>query len=133
MPWYVKRLLLPGLVLVIIVAIVAAVRIGSGRETPENPGIVSLVPGPGDNVLVQSPVGLVVRPDYDAALEINGVVIPADQIEPPLNPGEVLFKPGAGKVITQLLPDRNCVTAEVWRRDLGRTSASTRDWCFRAN
>jgi len=45
----------------------------------------------------------------------------------------VLFKPGAGKVITQLLPDRNCVTALVWRRDLGRAEASARDWCFRAN
>ena len=133
MPWYVKRLLLPGLVIVMIVAIVAAVRIGSGRETPEIPGIVSLVPGNGENVLVQSPVGLVLRPDYDAALEINGVAIPPDQIEPPLNPGEVLFKPGVGKVITQLLPDRNCVTAEVWRRDLGSAEASTRDWCFRAN
>ena len=133
MPWYVKRLLLPGLVIVMIVAIVAAVRIGSGRETPEIPGIVSLVPGNGENVLVQSPVGLVLRPDYDAALEINGVAIPPDQIEPPLNPGEVLFKPGIGKVIDELLPDRNCVTAEVWRRDLGRAEASTRDWCFRAN
>ena len=133
MPWYVKRLLIPGLVIVMIVAIVAAVRIGSGRETPEIPGIVSLVPGPGENVLVQSPVGLVLRPDYDAALEINGVAIPPDQIEPPLNPGEVLFKPGIGKVIDELLPDRNCVTAEVWRRDLGRAEASTRDWCFRAN
>lgn len=132
-PWFVKRLLIPGLVVVMIVAVVAAVRIGSGRDTPEIPGIVSLVPGPGESVLLQSPVGLVLRPDYDAELTINGVTIPPDQVEPPLNPGEVLFKPGVGKVITQLLPDRNCVTALVWRRDLGRDEAAVRDWCFRAN
>lgn len=133
MPWYVKRLLLPALVIVGVVAIVAAVRLGSGRDTPELAGIVSLVPAPGDNVLIQSPVGVVVRPNYDAALTINGVAIPPDQIEPPLNPGEVLFKPGATKVIAQLLPDRNCVTAVVWRRDLGRDAGATRDWCFRAS
>lgn len=133
MPWYVKRLVIPALVIVMVVAVVAAVRLGSGREAPEIPGIVSLVPAPGDNVLLQSPVGVVVRPDYDAALTINGVTIPPDQVEPPLNPGEVLFKPGVGKVITELLPDRNCVSAQVWRRDLGRDEASVRDWCFRAS
>lgn len=133
MPWYVKRLLLPALVLVMVVAVVTALRVGSGREAPELPGIVSLIPGPGDNVLLQSPVGIVVRPDYDAQLVINGVSIPPDQIDPPLNPGEVVFKPGVGKVIVQLLPDRNCVTARVWRRDLGPEASSARDWCFRAS
>ena len=132
-PWYVKRLLLPALVLVLVVAVVAAVRLNSGREVAEIPGVVSLVPESGNNVLILSHVGVVVRPDYDAALTIYGVTIPPDQIEPPLNPGEVLFKPGGGKVITELLPDRNCVTAEVWRRDLGRERSATRDWCFRAS
>lgn len=133
MPWFVKRLLIPALVVVMVVAVVAAVRLGSNSANPEIAGVLTLVPGSGDNVLIQSPVGLVLRPNYDAQLIINGVTIPPDQIEPPLNPGEVLFKPGTGKVITQLLPDRNCVTAQVWRRDRGPDEAATRDWCFRAS
>lgn len=133
MPPLVKRVLIPLLVVVIVAAIVAAVRISDRSGPSEVAGVVSLVPGSGDKVLVQSKVGIVVSPNYEASLVVNGAAIPPDQIDPPLNPGEVLFQPGPGKVIERLLPDRNCVTAKVWRRDLGPDTAASRDWCFRAS
>jgi len=132
-PKYVKRFILPALVVALGVAIYAATQATDGRSVPEIPGVVALVPGPGDKVLVQNKVGVVVNPNYDARLSINGTDIPASQIEPPLNPGEVLFQPGPGKVIEQLLPYTNCVDAEVWRRELGPDDANMRTWCFRAS
>ena len=128
-----KFLVLPGLVILIVVAIVSAVRISGDRPETEIPGIVSLVPGPGNQVLLQSPIGVVVLPAYDASLKVNGVTIPPSEINAPLNPGEVIFQPGAGKVINELLPNVNCVEAQVWRRELGPGTAATREWCFRAN
>lgn len=132
-PRVVKFILLPGLLVVIVVAIVAAIRISADRPETEIPGVVSLVPGPGEQVLLQSPIGVVLAPAYDATLSVNGVAIPEGQINAPLNPGEVIFQPGQGKVITELLPNVNCMQAQVWRRELGPQTATTREWCFRAN
>jgi hypothetical protein len=133
MPKIVKRVVLPGLVLIIAVAVFAATQLGGGRTIPETPGIVALVPGPGDKVLMQNKVGVVVSPEYGANLEVNGVDIPAGQIEAPLNPGELLFQPGPGKVLRSLEPENNCVTARVWLLVEGPERASVRTWCFRAS
>lgn len=133
MPWFVKRLILPILVLAMLVAIYASTQITDGRQVPETPGIAQLVPGPGDKVLLQNKVGVAVEPGWDASVVINGTSIPSDQIDEPLNPGEVLFQPGPGKVIQQLLPDQNCVTVQVWRQSDGPDVSNTRSWCFRAS
>jgi hypothetical protein len=133
MPWFVKRLVLPLLVVAMGVAIYAATQITDGRQVPETPGIARLVPGPGDKVLLQNRVGVVVDPGWDASVVVNGTPIPASQIDEPLNPGEVLYQPSPGKVIEQLLPDQNCVTVQVWRQADGPQGANTRSWCFRAS
>jgi len=133
MPWFVKRLILPALVLALGVAIYAATQITDGRQVPETPGIAQLVPGPGDKVLLQNKVGVVVEPGWDASVVINGTAVPSTQIDAPLNPGEVIFQPGPGKVIEQLLPDRNCATVQVWRQADGPGQATSRTWCFRAS
>lgn len=133
MPWYVKRLILPLLVVAMLGAMYFATQVTDGRQVPETPGIAQLVPGPGDKVLLQNKVGVVVEPGWDASVVINGTAIPPSQIDEPLNPGEVLFQPSPGKVIEQLLPDQNCATVEVWRQSDGPQAATTRTWCFRAS
>jgi hypothetical protein len=133
MPWFVKRLILPVLIVALAVAVYAATQVTDGRQVPETPGIARLVPGPGEKVLLQNRVGVVVDPGWDASVVINGTEIPASQIDAPLNPGEVLFQPGPGKVIQELLPERNCVTVQVWRQSDGPGASNTRSWCFRAS
>jgi hypothetical protein len=132
-PWYLKKIVLPLLVLVAIGAIVFAVRT-AGRETgAEVVGIRTLVPIAGAQVLQQDRVGVVIEPGWDASLTVNGTPIPTDQLDKDLDLGQVFYKPGAGKVIESLPPDRNCVTARVWRRALGPDAATARSWCFRAS
>jgi hypothetical protein len=132
-PWYLKRIVLPVLVLVAIGAIVVAVQTAGRGGGAEQQGIRSLVPIPGAQVLQQDRVGVVVEPAWDASLSINGTAIPDDQLSKDLDLGQVFFRPGPGKVLESLAPDRNCVTAQIWRRALGPDSASTRTWCFRAS
>lgn len=132
MPKIVKLVVLPALVVAMVAAVVAAVQLNSGRSVPDIPGIVALVPGPGDLVLMQSRVGVVVSPEYGASLDVNGVAIPPDQIDDPLNPGEVLFLPGEGKAVQSLVPETNCVTARVWALVDGPERGNLRTWCFRA-
>lgn len=133
MPKIVKRVVLPLLVVLMGAALFAAVQLNETEPRPEIPGIVSLVPGEGNQVLRQSSVGVVVSPEFGASLELNGLPIPPDQINEPLNPGEVIFQPGPNKVIDSLVPDRNCVTARVWQLVDGPERANLRTWCFRAS
>jgi hypothetical protein len=132
-PWYLKRIVLPLLVLVAIGAIVAAVRISGGDQGAEVQGITALVPVAGAQILQQDRVGVILAPGWDASLSVDGTAIPTEQLDKDLDLGEVLFRPGAGKVIEALAPDRNCVTARVWRRALGPEAATPRTWCFRAS
>jgi hypothetical protein len=132
-PWYLKRLVLPLLVLVAIGAVVVAVQTSGGGGGAERQGIRSLVPIAGAQILQQDRVGVVVEPGWDASLAINGIAIPTEQLDKDLDLGQVLYRPGPGKVIEALEPDRNCASARVWRRALGPGAATPRDWCFRAS
>jgi hypothetical protein len=133
MPRLVKFVVLPLLVVAGGAAVWVAVTSGGGTTAPEREGIVALVPGEGDLVLLQSRVGVVVQPGWEARLSVNGVTIPDDQLDEALEPGQRLFQPGPGKVIAQLEPNNNCVTAQVWPLAAGPDRSTVRTWCFRAN
>ena len=67
---------------------------------------------------------------YEGTLKVDDLTIPGNQLEPPDGLNRLSFRPGDGKVISELRPRENC--AEVTYRPVGQASsqASTYRWCF---
>ena len=113
-----------------------------------NPIIESLLPEPDSEVLRQSFVGIDLISGYEAALTINGVPIPPDEINVLRDLGNTresaetsgsfgstlnrfLYQPLEGRSVPELLGDRNCVSAVYW--PLSDPEKRQRiDWCFTA-
>ncbi len=93
-----------------------------------------LIPGSGDEVLAQSPLGVDLANGYDAFLIVNGVEIKTqeDGLSKNLGLGLVQFQPGPGKPIESLNPEQNCVVAMVWQQSEGEEAAEPVSWCFSA-
>lgn len=132
MPWYIKRLVLPGLVLVMAGGVVAATLVGGGGGNPESQVIDELIPGEDDTVLLQHRVGVVLEVGWDASLVVNGTPIPEEQHDRTLELGHVFFQPGETKVLQSLQPGENCVTANFWLQASGPEESFARSWCFSA-
>jgi len=70
-------------------------------------------------------------PGYAGILKINDVTIPPGQLEQDDGLNKLMFRPGEGKVLTQLNPRENCAEVTYWERSQG--SATARPpyrWCF---
>ena len=120
---------------VIVVAGYIAVRMGTPSPIADGPGggvIEALLPTESAEVLRQTEVGIDLAAGYTGTLTINGTEIPASQLSsiPELN--KILYRPGPNKVIDQLNPGRNCVTASFWLSSQGPDEATSRTWCFEA-
>ena len=94
--------------------------------------VEALIPANGAATPRQVQIGIDLGTAYDAALVVNDVVIPEDQLErrPELN--QVLFTPGPDKVITELKAGPNCVEALIRRLDGTAASLTNPKWCFSA-
>jgi hypothetical protein len=122
-----------GLAVVIVVAGYFAAQSGTPTPLADTPGegiIESLVPTEGSEVLQQGRFGIDLAPGWEATLVINDVVVPEDQLTrfPELN--QVFYIPGEGKVIDQLPPGSNCITARFWPSARGQEDSTVRTWCF---
>lgn len=122
-----------GLAVVIAIAVYFAAQSGTPSPLAEGPGegvIEALVPTEGAEVLQQGRFGIDLAPGWDAALVVNDVVIPDDQLQriPELN--QVFFIPGEDKVIDRLPPGDNCVSARFWPVATGEEDSQVRTWCF---
>lgn len=93
-----------------------------------------LLPASGDEVLVQSQVGLDLADGYNAYLTINGTEIrsAADGLITNLGTGMVLYQPGPGKPVESLNSGQNCVIAMVWDVLETESTAKPVSWCFDA-
>jgi len=103
------------------------------------PFVERLIPTSGAEVLRQSQVGIVVSVGYDAYLIINGVEIRdvttkpgGDGLNKTLSVGLITYTPGPGKRIPKLLPEKNQVTAMVWKQQDGPQTAQPVYWTFNA-
>jgi hypothetical protein len=94
--------------------------------------VEQLIPGNGAATPRQVQIGIDLGSAYDAALVVNDIVIPEDQLErrPELN--QVLFTPGPDKVIKELKAGSNCVEALIRRVDGTPASLNNPKWCFSA-
>jgi hypothetical protein len=129
-----RRLWLPALLLVGLGSILAAGFLGNtGNQQPVSgqPALEAIIPHDGAQILEQDGVGVDLQVGWTGVLTIDGVDIPASQLEQDNGLNQLIFKPGPGKVLTRLQADRNCARIVFWRLQDGRTADSpSRAWCF---
>jgi len=75
--------------------------------------IVSIQPRPGELIRPQDTIGAQLRGDLTGTLVLDGQEIPVGQLER-LGVGEVAFRPGPGKDLSQFPPGTHSVTVEYW-------------------
>jgi hypothetical protein len=95
------------------------------------PSVVKLIsPADGSNVLSQAQIEIDLDTKYDANLVVNGIPIPSDQVQRHPELSQVLFSPGAGKVIDKYQAGTNCVVANIFRVDGTDDPQPPVHWCF---
>lgn len=130
-----RRLIIIGLLALAAVLLAAAIAIyQSNPSTNDLPvAIQSVVPDPGSNVLSQTDVTVDLAVGYTADLEINGVLIPEEQLFRVEALNQLSYEPRDGKVVPRLLPDQNCVRVFYWLIAQGPEDSATYSWCFDAS
>lgn len=131
--------LLVALALVLAAAAMAVAVAATNTGDQDDPASVSaapevvehLVPPAGSEQLRQSEIGIDLAPGYEAALIVDGVAIPTDQLREVPEQGQVFFTPGKGKVIEELEGGQVCVVAIAWKSSVGRSAQDQPfQWCF---
>lgn len=94
--------------------------------------IETLIPARGSQVPQQQTVGVDLAGGWDAALSVNGVEIPPDELQVTRELSLVQFTPADGRIVEQFQPGENCVEATIWPLSEGRDGDETRTvgWCF---
>lgn len=95
--------------------------------------IQSVSPQVGTNVLSQTDVTVDLAVGYTAELEINGIVIPENELFRVEALNQLSYQPRDGKVVPKLLPDRNCVRVFYWLISQGDRDRQNYTWCFDAS
>lgn len=92
-----------------------------------------LRPGEGTQFIHGSDIGVDLQPGWEARLVVEGIEIPEGELRRIPGQNQVFFRPGPGQSVERLRPGRNCVTAIIWRSQLGRGVDDDRiTWCFQA-
>jgi hypothetical protein len=93
-----------------------------------------LIPESGSEVLTQSSVGVDLAVGYDAYLIINGTEVRSEEegLVKDMGTGLITYQPGADGM-AELVPEKNCVIAMVWKQEEGQKYAEPVSWCFTAS
>ena len=134
------RVGITALALLGVVGFVVAALVGSGDESEQavtaGPAVDRVIPNPGDEVLQQQPVGVVL----DARYRLSSLVILASEnatggvdvtaeIAHTDGLNRFEFAPGEGQLIEALSPDTNCAIASFVLIARPEESDTVR-WCF---
>jgi hypothetical protein len=93
--------------------------------------VEDLIPRRDAQVPQQSEVGVQLVTGWEGTLIVNGVEIPADELQLTPQIGLIRYTPGEGKTVEALETGQNCVTALIWRIAEGRgVNDRTIPWCF---
>lgn len=114
-------------------AVAIVVYMGNPKTTDLPVAIQAVSPVAGSNVLSQSSIVVDLAVGYTGEIDINGVPIPADQINEAAALNQFRFQPGVGQAIERLFPDQNCVRVNYWLIAQGPESSQTYTWCFFAS
>ena len=124
--------------LIIVTCLAGVVFAGLLADTSDEPlvgtgAIEALIPSSNTKVVREDTIGADLAVGYQGKLSINGVDIPKEQLVADNGLNTVLFKPGPGKVLTELLPNKNCAEITYWQIQTGPESAGLPlRWCFSA-
>lgn len=130
----VRRLLI-GLVLVLSgLGIVYAAQLAQtgddGGPAVSGQAVERLIPAAGTEVLAQEPMGVDLAPGYTAALFLNGVELPEDQLVRRAGIDEILYRPSAEDAAVEFTAGENCAEALVWAVEDTRADGRSVTWCF---
>lgn len=93
--------------------------------------VEDLIPRRDAQVPQQTSIGIDLVAGWDAALVVDDVEIPRQELQLTPEIGLVQFTPGPGRAVEELRPGRNCVTAVIWQLAEGRGADDRRiPWCF---
>ncbi|HEX5367061.1 MAG TPA: hypothetical protein VFW63_10430 [Acidimicrobiales bacterium] len=93
--------------------------------------VEDLIPRRDAQVPQQTSIGIDLVAGWDAALVVDDVEIPRQELQLTPEIGLVQFTPGPGRAVEELRPGRNCVTAVIWQLAEGRGGDDRRiPWCF---
>lgn len=104
--------------------------------TFNNPAIHQVTPRPGDQVLRQTRISVILNQAYTLSYEnaegfaINNIGIPQDELEiiPGLN--QYVFTASPNKLLAELPPNRVCVSLLIKRMDNAPDPNERFSWCF---
>ena len=71
------------------------------------------------------------KPGFIGSLVVNGVEIPADQVDHLEGSNTVGFNPGPGTATGALKPGQNCALVFYWHPEESRATAQTFKWCWK--
>jgi hypothetical protein len=156
-----RRAIVAGLVVLGLGAFAFAFTLGGDQGSPSatDAAIENRMPAPDSQVLSQSTIEVDLAPGWTGVLQVNGLEIPADQLNcvddcgrplcvpggpapavttPGCRPADdpqnrVFFVPGEGKVIEELSAGPVVVTATFWPITETRESSRTASWAFRVS
>lgn len=96
----------------------------SGRD------VERLIPARNSEILAQEAVGVDLAAGFDAALLLNGVQIPEDQLNRRTGVNEILYRPPEDGAAVEYEAGENCLVALVWSLEETRAQARPVSWCF---
>lgn len=107
---------------------------GDNTDSALDGPVDQLIPGRGDQVLVQNPIGIDLTDGepYEIRLTINGVAIPPREFVVSEALNRATYQPGDDKTIDSLESGENCVVAEYWLVREGPEATRATRWCFDA-
>lgn len=138
LPDWARRIIIVVLVVGALTGLVLTTRAAVTGSDPTSDAlpdsVLALVPAPDSEVLAQSQVGIRVEPGYDGYLVVNGVEVrtSVDGLRKDLGSGRIDFQPGPNTAVPSLNPERNCVTAVIWKQSEGPRASRPIPWCFNA-
>lgn len=125
------RLILSTLGLLLGLLVVGAVVLAPSGNVTELPSAVeSFSPADGAIVQRQTDLEIDLRAGYSLTLVVDGVAIPAEDIDYTEATGKYVFRPGADKVITEWLPGFHIVEI-AFDRIVGLPDPGSLRWSFR--
>jgi hypothetical protein len=132
----------PWRVLTVVVAVVVVLNLGvvilnKSDTTPQArtglpTTIQSIQPRPGDLIRPQDTITVELDPNLTGALVLDSQEIPTNELDRLPGLGEVSFRPGPGKSLSQFAPGGHTVVVEYWPVTKPRpTNPSSYGWSFR--
>ena len=132
----------PWRVLIVVVGLLAVGNLGilllarSDTTRQQTAGlpltIRSLQPRPGELIRPQDTITVELRPDLTGALVLDGQEIPDAQLDRQPGLGEVSFRPGPGKDLSEFSPGSHTVVVEYWSQTKPRPiHPASYGWTFR--